>query len=323
VQLTWSNSSTNEIGFALERSLDGINFTVIGGVGANLTNTLDSELNASTTYYYRIRATNAVGSAVSPIATVVTPGPPRIIAPPQSQVANVGSSVPFSVVADGLTPFRYQWFFNSNAIANATNSLLKLLNVQDANAGFYHVTVSNTAATKSSVALLTLNHFPVVNAPTFTRPWYGGFKARTNAFSATDPDGDAVAFSLAAISSNNVPITRRGAWFFYSPGNFTNSDSFALSVTDARNATNFGTALVQLTNDTSVPKDLFQQKSFNTLSFAGVPNRTYAIEFTDEQHPVWQTLTNLAADALGELSFSDTPPSGITNRAYRASVPRP
>ena len=59
------------------------------------------------------------------------------------------------------------------------------------------------------------------------------------------------------------------------------------------------------------------------LAFAGVPGRTYAVQFTDEQHPTWQPLTNVTADAFGEFVASDSPPKTITNRVYRSTIPRP
>ncbi|MGO8055853.1 fibronectin type III domain-containing protein, partial [Rhizobium leguminosarum] len=66
-RLTWANNSTNESGFLIERSTDGVNFAAVGGAFANFTNSLDDGLNASTTYYYRVRATNSAGGAASPI----------------------------------------------------------------------------------------------------------------------------------------------------------------------------------------------------------------------------------------------------------------
>lgn len=325
-RITWANTATNETGYALERSLDGVSFSVVGGVFANFTNALDTGLNASTTYYYRVRATNGTGGATSPVVTVVTPGPPRMVAHPQPQWVNVSSNVSFTVLADGQTPFRYQWLLNSNALAGATNAMLALANVQDANAGWYSVVISNSAATTSSNALLTLNHFPSLNSPGFMRYWFGGFKARTNAFAATDQDGDALAFTLAANSLAGMPVAQRGAWFFYTPDvAFTNADTIDFSFTDARAAVSAGAASVAINSDTGPPKNLVQSSAdgTQTLNFAGVPGRSYAVQFTDELQPAWQTFTNIAADALGEYTAIDSPPNSITNRVYRSTIPRP
>ena len=56
IGLTWTDNATNEAGFKLERSLDGVNFTQVAGLGANSTSYTNAGLTSGTTYYYRIRA---------------------------------------------------------------------------------------------------------------------------------------------------------------------------------------------------------------------------------------------------------------------------
>ncbi|HVT89054.1 MAG TPA: fibronectin type III domain-containing protein, partial [Tepidisphaeraceae bacterium] len=59
IQLSWSDNSTNEDGFSIERSSDGINFTVVGAAGVNQNTFLDSALSSQSKYYYRVRAYNS------------------------------------------------------------------------------------------------------------------------------------------------------------------------------------------------------------------------------------------------------------------------
>lgn len=61
--LTWSDNSTNEEGFTIERSTDGVNFSPIATKGLNVTTHTDSGLATSTTYYYRVKAFNNIGSS--------------------------------------------------------------------------------------------------------------------------------------------------------------------------------------------------------------------------------------------------------------------
>src|ERR1035441_64708 len=56
IGLSWTDASTNEDGFKIERSLDGINFTQIAQVLPNTTNYRNATLFPSTTYSYRVRA---------------------------------------------------------------------------------------------------------------------------------------------------------------------------------------------------------------------------------------------------------------------------
>lgn len=78
VNLAWSDHSTDETGFEIERSTDNVNFAPAGTVGANSTSTTSSGLNAATTYFFRVRAVrDAVRSAYSNTASTTTfAGPP-------------------------------------------------------------------------------------------------------------------------------------------------------------------------------------------------------------------------------------------------------
>jgi hypothetical protein len=73
VYLSWSNAATNQTGFAVDRSTDGgTTWTQITTVGSTATTYTDSGLTAGTTYTYRVRATNAVGSSPASTAAAAT-----------------------------------------------------------------------------------------------------------------------------------------------------------------------------------------------------------------------------------------------------------
>ena len=74
INLTWTDASTNETGFKIERSPDGVNgWTQIATVGANVTTYASIGLACGKAYFYRVRATNANGaSAFSNVATTLT-----------------------------------------------------------------------------------------------------------------------------------------------------------------------------------------------------------------------------------------------------------
>ena len=55
VKLQWSDLADNEAGFAIERSPDGQNFTIIKIVGQNVNSFMDTDLVPGT-YYYRVRS---------------------------------------------------------------------------------------------------------------------------------------------------------------------------------------------------------------------------------------------------------------------------
>jgi hypothetical protein len=64
IDLSWTDNSDNETEFKIERSTDaGITFTEIATVGANVTTYPDTGLAPSTTYAYRVRASNSTGDS--------------------------------------------------------------------------------------------------------------------------------------------------------------------------------------------------------------------------------------------------------------------
>lgn len=73
VKLTWVDNSNNESAFNIERSTDGVTFTVVGAASVNATTFTDSNLTPSTQYFYRVVATNVVGdSDPSNVVSVTT-----------------------------------------------------------------------------------------------------------------------------------------------------------------------------------------------------------------------------------------------------------
>ncbi len=63
VRLVWENTPTNEVRFVLERSTDGLNFTVLATLGANETNYTDASLPGTGSWSYRLRAWNSAGAS--------------------------------------------------------------------------------------------------------------------------------------------------------------------------------------------------------------------------------------------------------------------
>jgi large repetitive protein len=80
INLTWVDTSTSETNFILQRKT-GVagTWTTIASPAANLTSYQDNAVVASTAYYYRISATNSIGtSATSSEATATTFGPTAV-----------------------------------------------------------------------------------------------------------------------------------------------------------------------------------------------------------------------------------------------------
>jgi len=81
----------------------------------------------------------------------------RIVEHPRSRTNGVASTAFFRVTATGPQPLYYQWFKDGSILANMTNALLTITNVQAGNAGVYWARVTNAASLAlSSNATLTV-----------------------------------------------------------------------------------------------------------------------------------------------------------------------
>jgi len=102
INLSWSDNSTNESGFAIERCADSgcAAFSEIFRTGPNVTAYSDSGLTAQTVYRYRVLAFNAVGnSAYSNIAETTTPAePPPPPVPPAAPGNLISSAASYSQI---------------------------------------------------------------------------------------------------------------------------------------------------------------------------------------------------------------------------------
>lgn len=63
ITLLWNDNSTNEAGFKVERSTDGVTFTEIGQAEVDTPTYVDTNVNTTTQYKYRVRAFNVSGDS--------------------------------------------------------------------------------------------------------------------------------------------------------------------------------------------------------------------------------------------------------------------
>ncbi len=97
INLSWTDASSNETGFKVERSASESGpFTLIATVGAGVTTYNNTGLTASTTYYYRVCATNDVGDSAYATASAATPAPPPV--KPAAPTGLVASAVSVSQI---------------------------------------------------------------------------------------------------------------------------------------------------------------------------------------------------------------------------------
>jgi hypothetical protein len=91
INLTWTDNANNETGFVIERSLNGTDWTQVGTAGINAVSYSNSSgLSAVTLYFYRVRATNGIGSSDDSNIASATTLPAATLPSPWVQ-ASIGS----------------------------------------------------------------------------------------------------------------------------------------------------------------------------------------------------------------------------------------
>jgi len=81
VNLTWQDNATNEFAFQIDRcaGADCTTFAPLTAVGSNVTSYIDTTVANTTTYKYRVRAVNVLGSSQYSISpNITTPTPPFV-----------------------------------------------------------------------------------------------------------------------------------------------------------------------------------------------------------------------------------------------------
>ncbi len=186
VTFTVNASSSENISYQWYMS----NVPIPGATGSSFT---IASVGFEDTGLYYVVVRDSVASVKSLKATLTVS--PTSIAPvirtqPASVLVTEGFTANFSVVATG-TNLSYQWFKGLTPLDGETKSTLSIIDVLPANAGSYHVVVSNDASNvRSFSARLTVN--AIVIAPVIT----------TDPASVTVTEGNLLALTVVATGSN-------------------------------------------------------------------------------------------------------------------------
>ncbi|MEM7391395.1 MAG: fibronectin type III domain-containing protein, partial [Verrucomicrobiota bacterium] len=118
VLLEWTDNSDNELGFRVERSTDGVNWTERAVLPAGVTDYSDNGLFADTTYYYRVSAYNSAGvSDFSNLNLTTTPSAPPV--PTAPLVANA-TALSGAAVLVNWADVAYEYGFAIERSSNLT-----------------------------------------------------------------------------------------------------------------------------------------------------------------------------------------------------------
>ena len=145
---------------------------------------------------------------------------------------------------------------------------------------------------------------------------------------AADPDGDALAVTAAGPAANAGGVALGATVVTYTPpSGFSGTDTFPVTIRDARGATVAGTVTVTVgpapsTGGAGVNPPVLTPLPDGemALAFHGIPGRSYRVQRSVDGLDNWVTLATLVADASGKVSYTDeSPPPG--SAFYRLGLP--
>jgi hypothetical protein len=159
---------------------------VAGAGGRTLTVTNVALTNAGS---YQVYLANALGLAVSDVATLTMIERPALTREPQDLMVAAGTTPLLSVAADSVVPAGYQWRREGAALSGETNATLTLTNVGLADAGSFDVVVTNLAGgVTSRLAAVVVAVSPGFTLEPFAQTQsVGGLVTLTSAVAGSGP----------------------------------------------------------------------------------------------------------------------------------------
>ena len=234
---------------------------------------------------------------------------PRIVTHPQSQIVDQGTTVTFTGLAAGPQALFYQWRSNGLDLAGMITPSLVLSNVGPSHQALYSLYVrNNSGAVTSAPASLIVRSSPTITSQPQSVVVNTGESATFNVAATGTPTlAYQWRFNGAAISgATNTSYTRSNV-------QFTNAGTYSVSVINL-----VGSAASSPANLMVRPRILSMQMTTNgtfQMSFAGVPNMSYAVERSTNTVN-WSVAATMSS-VSGQHQFSEA--GAITNvsRIYR------
>jgi hypothetical protein len=264
---------------------------------------------------------NEFGGFLDTTSTSTTYTRPAIITQPVSASISSGDANTFTVAATGTASLYYQWYSNSVAMANATNSTFTA-----SNAATYFVTVANlygmAASANATLTVSSANTAPVLSVISDYTIDPGYTLAVTNVATDADSPAQTLTFSLPTAPTNAAIDSSTGvlSWRpLIAQANSTNP--FSVVVTDSGSpmlsATQSFTVFVNPVTRPTSSTVIYTNDAY-TFAVSGTAGLDYSIQGSTNLID-WETLLTTNPTVL-PFVWSDTDVSNYPARFYRVLI---
>lgn len=207
--LNWSDQSSNERGFVIYRSTDGINYSFVSQTVANATSSLQTDLSENTTYYWKVYAVSegALSSALSGSqATFCTPPAAPIVTSPVNYCLNATAT---QLTATGTN----LWWGGTSITGSAGGNTALTTPVYVDNQWADNNKKTNFTTTTSNVTITTVDYYiPAWQAVNGLVLAIFNSSGNVIATSSTTTTQTAAASPVAITNTFNYTITSPGSY---------------------------------------------------------------------------------------------------------------
>jgi len=335
IDLAWTNSNTNQTGVKIERSTDGVTFALITTAAATATAYQDKGLSPSTSYYYRVRATNGVVDSVnSAVVSATTPAPAPTPTPPSNLTASASSNSQINLTWTNTSPTGGQTGvkierspdgLTFTQIALTTSASAATYSDTGLAAGttyYYRVRATNGVVDSAYSTVANATTQPLVapsglaataaSSTAINLAWTNNNSNQTGVKIERSPDG--VTFTQIALTASGTVAT-------YSDTGLTAATTYYYRVRATNGATNsaYSTVASATTQTLAAPSGLSATAASTTaINLAWTNNSTSQTGVKIERSPDGVTFTQIALTASGTVTtYSDTGLTAATTYYYR------